>query len=251
MLCPGERDAFAREGCVRCSLAVLAIILGILRVEPLTAQVDYRPLRERLDDITDGTQARLSPDGTMAALVRWDAGGSELVVHDFATRNRSVVQPHGERRLQSCAWKSNAQLLCVMTRDRGGAVLLSAELGSSTVREVGKLQRLLHVLPDHPTHVIVEREGKLGPLELRTGKFRSILGRVTLQEANEYRPPVTAQRSRARDWQVSRAGYGARADGVIDGTGVLRVRPELLGLARAGDVERFVGRVAPLRIQRQ
>jgi hypothetical protein len=163
-----------------------------------------------LTDAEDGVVATLSPDGTMAALVSRDGSGSQLVIHRFATGERRLVLRYGDLSIESCAWKTNHQLLCSMTSDRGTTALFVARIDGSIAREVGWITRLLHVLPDDSTRVAVERSGKLGHLDLGTGKFRSYIESSTSREVGEL--------------------YRSRSDigppyGVIDGTGALRVRP--------------------------
>jgi hypothetical protein len=201
------------EGHVRYWVAALTAVLGVLLVAPSVAQSRFL---ENLASVDDAIVARLSPDGTTAALVSWDlnGSGSQLVLHHFTTGERRVALRHEDRRLESCAWKTNEQLLCSAASNRGPSELFVVRIDGSTPRKIGWAGRLLNLLPDDAERVTVERAGKLGHLELATGKFRSYGDSSTRREVGElYR---------------SRSDLGTPY-GVIDGTGTLRVRPGLTG----------------------
>jgi predicted esterase len=159
-------------------IVVTVFLVGTAAVGKERPELLSTPLAEQYGHGSYLREPDLSPDGSKVAAVQWsDDAGSELVVEDFSNGDARVVLRHtaNARRLEWCKWKTEVQLICATTtsRDRSSKRLMSVNVDGTEEKDLIDFVKILHMLPDDPTHVLVDRSGA-GTLDVTNGRFRRL-----------------------------------------------------------------------------
>ncbi|KPF74677.1 hypothetical protein IP88_07835 [alpha proteobacterium AAP81b] len=165
----------------------MTALIGLLLLAG-TAAPDVDQLARDFGARPAAQQVRLSPDGTKIVYLAASGDlGTTAIVAELATgKTTAILASQGKLTLRGCNWKTDARLICRVTRigtvqgDNYGLVrTIAVDADGSAAMELGTYLNgggfstgsVLDELHDDPDHVLWDGAG-VGKLDVRTNKFR-------------------------------------------------------------------------------